>query len=85
MEFEQYNSKVSQYASTVCKMISIKAIKAAKTLAVYVKRDQLQDVYIEIESTLKALEYKRMTVGAKHEMGKSVNTGLDDTLGSIDP
>ena len=46
MEFEQYNSKLTVYASVICKSITLKCIKAAKLLAIYVKRGELQEVYI---------------------------------------
>lgn len=57
---------MSIYASHVCKFITVKCIKASKLLAVYVKSDQLEEIYSELENTLKTLEYKRMTVVAKN-------------------
>ena len=57
---------MSIYTSKVCKFVTIKCIRASKMLAVYVKSDQLEGIYSELEDTLKALEYKRMTVEAKN-------------------
>lgn len=66
MEFEQYNTKMSVYASKVCKFLTIKLIGSAQTLAVYVKTGELESVYLGLENTLKALEFKRLSVGAKN-------------------
>ena len=84
MEFEQYNSQLSRVVSWGCQLISVRAIKAAEKLAVYVKSEELEEVYQEIDTTLKIIEYKRMSVNAKHKITRSENR-LDDTTTEVDP
>jgi len=60
------------YMSKACRFGSIKFIQICKALAIYVKADQLADIYTELDETLKALEYKRTAVEARQDIGKSI-------------
>ena len=55
IEFEEYSSKLTIYTSRICKFVAVCCIKACKNLAIYVKADQLGEIYSSLDETLKTL------------------------------
>ena len=90
LEFEEYPSKLSIYTSNVCRLLALTFIKACKRLVVYVRTEEMEEIYSNFEETLKALEYKRTAVETRQEIGKSIyrrqlsmGSDLDETVSSV--